>query len=171
MYEAGLRISDAILFEPGKLKIDAEVATYTFLPYKTRRLRRTCTTFVPLELAARIAALPALSSGLPFFDGGDLKQSAKCVRDEVRLAGDACGVPGVRPHRFRDSFAVNLLNSGVSVDIVSGYLGHRSIRTTEKYYAPWVQSRVDTARRKYLESQRAKDIRADVIEMPRRTGS
>ena len=46
-----------------------------------------------------------------------------------------------RPHRFRATFAVRMLEHGVTLDQVSLLLGHSSIRTTQEYYAPWVQTR------------------------------
>jgi len=45
------------------------------------------------------------------------------------------------PHRFRDTFAVELLLAGVPLDRVSILLGHSSIRITERHYAPWTRSR------------------------------
>src|SRR5882724_1610971 len=44
-------------------------------------------------------------------------------------------------HRFRDTFAVELLLAGVPIERVSILLGHQSVRITEKHYAPWVRSR------------------------------
>jgi integrase/recombinase XerD len=44
-------------------------------------------------------------------------------------------------HRFRDTFAVSLLEAGVSLENVSTLLGHRSIRVTEKHYSLWVKTR------------------------------
>jgi len=44
-------------------------------------------------------------------------------------------------HRFRDTFAVKLLERGTSIESVSVLLGHKSIRITEKHYSPWVRSR------------------------------
>ena len=44
-------------------------------------------------------------------------------------------------HRFRDTFAVELLLAGVPMERVSMLLGHESIRTTEKHYTPWVRDR------------------------------
>lgn len=45
------------------------------------------------------------------------------------------------PHRFRDTFAVELLLAGVPIEHVSILLGHSSIKITERHYAPWVKSR------------------------------
>jgi integrase len=42
---------------------------------------------------------------------------------------------------FRDTFAVELLLAGVSLDQVSLLLGHSSIKITEKHYAPFVKAR------------------------------
>jgi integrase len=44
---------------------------------------------------------------------------------------------------LRDTFAVELLLAGVSLDKVSKLLGHKSTRVTEKHYAPWVKARKD----------------------------
>ena len=41
----------------------------------------------------------------------------------------------------RDRFAVELLLAGVPIERVSDLLGHESVKTTEKNYAPWVRSR------------------------------
>ncbi|HEX4230358.1 MAG TPA: site-specific integrase [Bryobacteraceae bacterium] len=40
-------------------------------------------------------------------------------------------IDGGHPYRFRDTFAVELLLKGVSMEDVSILLGHRSIKTTE----------------------------------------
>ena len=44
-------------------------------------------------------------------------------------------------HCLRDTFAVDLLTAGVPLEGVSKLLGHKSIKTTEKHYAPWVVER------------------------------
>jgi hypothetical protein len=38
-----------------------------------------------------------------------------------------------------ETFAVELLLKGVSLDTVSMLLGHKSIKTTERHYAPWIK--------------------------------
>ncbi len=47
------------------------------------------------------------------------------------------------PHMFRDTFAVELLKAGVSLDVVSMLLGHASVKVTEKHYKPWVKTLQD----------------------------
>jgi site-specific recombinase XerD len=44
------------------------------------------------------------------------------------------------PHRFRDTFSVSLLEKGENLHTVQLLLGHTSIKTTEKHYAPFVES-------------------------------
>ena len=44
-------------------------------------------------------------------------------------------------HRFRDTFAVELLLKGVPIEQVSVLLGHSSLKITEKHYSPWVKAR------------------------------
>lgn len=44
-------------------------------------------------------------------------------------------------HRFRHTFAVEMLLAGVPIERVSLLLGHKTIRTTEKYYSAWVKER------------------------------
>ena len=49
-------------------------------------------------------------------------------------------VKGAHSHRFRDTFAVSLLENGVSIENVSVLLGHSSVRITERHYKPWVKT-------------------------------
>ena len=44
-------------------------------------------------------------------------------------------------HQLRDTFAVEHLLAGTSMQDLSKMLGHKTVRVTEKYYAPWVPER------------------------------
>ena len=50
-------------------------------------------------------------------------------------------VPQAHAHRFRHTFAVELLKKGVPIEEVSILLGHSSVRITERHCAAWVQAR------------------------------
>jgi len=54
-------------------------------------------------------------------------------------------VIGGHPHRFRDTFAVELLKSGTPIERVSILLGHASVRVTERHYNPWNRARQEQA--------------------------
>jgi hypothetical protein len=78
-----------------------------------------------------------------FFWSGESRKSSVADTWRKRLARvfKASGIKGGHPHRFRDTFAVELLLAGVPVERVSIRLGHSSTRITEKHYAPWVRDR------------------------------
>jgi integrase/recombinase XerD len=61
----------------------------------------------------------------------------RALRRLFRLAGVQDG----HPHRFRDTFAVELLLKGVDLLDVSILLGHASVRVTQRSYAPFVHAR------------------------------
>ena len=48
-------------------------------------------------------------------------------------------------HRFRETFAVELLLAGVPLERVSILLGHTSVKITEKHYSPWIRERQEQA--------------------------
>ena len=48
-------------------------------------------------------------------------------------------------HRFRDTFAIELLLSGVPLERVSILLGHQSVKITERHYSPWIRERQEQA--------------------------
>ena len=76
---------------------------------------------------------------------GQRTTTAAYWRNRLKLVAAHADVKDFRPHRLRDTFAVEMLIADVSIEDVSTLLGHSSVKTTEKYYAPW-----DTARRERL---------------------
>ena len=46
-------------------------------------------------------------------------------------------------HKRRDTAAVEWLKTRIPLERVSSLLGHATIRTKDKQYAPWVRSRQD----------------------------
>jgi integrase/recombinase XerD len=76
------------------------------------------------------------------------------------------GVSGGHAHRLRDTFAVELLLTGVPLDRVSVLLGHQSIRITERHYAPWTRSRQEQ-----LETDLQRAWREDPIALTQTKGT
>jgi integrase/recombinase XerD len=67
-----------------------------------------------------------------------------CVGDwqrSLRKLFILAGCPMGHAHRFRHTFACNLLLAGVPLDRVATLLGHTNSKITEKHYAPWVRAR------------------------------
>jgi integrase len=55
---------------------------------------------------------------------------------------------------LRDTFAVDMLLAGMPLEDVSRLLTHKSVRTTERYYARWVKSREKKLEEKMVEVMR-----------------
>jgi integrase/recombinase XerD len=68
-------------------------------------------------------------------------------------------IVGGHSHRFRDTFAVELLQAGVSLENVSVLLGHTNIQITQQHYAPWVRTRQEVLER---EIYRAHELGTDL---------
>jgi len=64
----------------------------------------------------------------------------------VLALGRRAGVLDAHPHRFRDTFAVDLLTRGASPYDVAKLLGD-TVETIEKHYAPFVRELRERARR------------------------
>ena len=102
---------------------------------------------IPTEVAAEILAVP-LSNPEYIFWNGKSKSRAQVTMWGSRYVRPLFEAAGVRSghmvsHRLRDTFAVDLLQSGVPMEEVSKLLGRTSISTTEMHYAKWVKGRQD----------------------------
>ncbi len=77
-----------------------------------------------------------------FWDGESILETIiGSWRKRLKRLFELAEVKDGHPHRFRDTFAVELLLAGVPMERVSILLGHESVRTTERNYAPWVRAR------------------------------
>jgi len=97
---------------------------------------------LPAFVADALNAMPKVSERFFFWTGeGTADTVAGNWRRSLRKLFAMAGVKNGHPHRFRDTFAVELLMSGVPLERVSILLGHSSIKITEKHYAPWIRAR------------------------------
>jgi integrase/recombinase XerD len=132
---SGLRIRDAVTLRRdrivnGKLLLrTAKTGTLVYIPLPD---------FVVYELEVARGTNPEFffwsGEGKPKSCVGDWQRSLKKL---FRLAG----VPNGHAHRFRHTFASNLLLAGVPLDRVATLLGHTNSKTTEKHYATWIRAR------------------------------
>jgi site-specific recombinase XerD len=150
LLHTGMRISDATFFER-KFLTDANLANYYVI--KNKR-------WIDLPPEVQQPALDALAK-LPFSRTyffwpdrpDDYEEARAALRDgqdfsllmpgyETRIQAatrvvlrvlSLAGLKGAC-HRFRDTFAVNLLVSGVDVYTVSQFLGHSDVGITQEHY-------------------------------------
>jgi integrase/recombinase XerD len=140
MYETGLRISDATMFLLDDVIVNEKGwGIYTTKQIKTKKL---VTVGIPPELLKKLQALPRISLNYLFYDPRVVFHTYyRQLWNLLRDVGASVGIEEMRPHRLRDSFAVNRLNEEHFIQDVSLMLGHKSVAITERYYAPFVKSR------------------------------
>lgn len=126
----GLRITDALCLTQNKIA-DGKLLLYTAKPGQP--------VWIPLaaEVLRELEPLPFR----PFWSGNCIPKSA--AADWQRTLARLFKIAGIEghAHRYRDTFAVNLLQHGVSLENVAVLLGHADIKITQKDYAPWVKTR------------------------------
>jgi integrase/recombinase XerD len=148
---SGLRVMDAVCLERKRIK-DGVL---------TLRTAKTGTTVrVPLPKAV-IDALDAIGSGNEYFFWSGLGTKKAAVGDYQRAFKKLYKLAKVdngHAHRWRDTFAVELLLSGVPIERVGVLLGHSSVRVTEKHYSPWNRARQDQSEADVRRSWQSDDI-------------
>lgn len=135
MRYSGLRISDAVRLSTDKLK-----GNRLFL--YTAKTGTPVYTVLPDFLVEALEAMPRVTERYFFWTGTSKPESGvKVWETRLHEMFKLAEMPKAHAHQFRDTFAVELLLSGVPIERVSALLGHQSIRITERHYSPWTQSR------------------------------
>ena len=148
MLATGIRVSDAIEYDPGKVVKSEHFWIYSFFPKKRKKTAqpKLVEAYLDFKLKAAIDEAEWYSPSLPFMIGSSSKprNNRNCggmVWDRMQIIGKVAGVEDCRPHRLRDTFAVRCLLAGIPLEDVSRLLGHASTQITEQYYAAWTSSR------------------------------
>lgn len=145
MLETGLRVGDAVGFDPLALIRGDSLWIYTYQPQKQKRAEKPklLEAYITDETKKKIDECTWLSVKRPFWYGAgtDPTPLAQAVYERMQGIGARSGIGDCRPHRLRDTFAVRALLRGMQLDDVSRLLGHSSVKVTETYYAKWVASR------------------------------
>ncbi len=132
---SGMRIGDAVKLTTDRLTGNklflytqkTGVPVYTVLPGFVVRA---------LDVVPRVTPMHFFWNGTHSLDGvvGSWQER---LRELFRLAKVTRG----HAHRFRDTFAAELLLAAVPIERVAVLLGHQSVKVTEKYYSAWTASR------------------------------
>lgn len=132
---SGLRIRDAVTLSHDRIIGDklllytAKTGTPVFCP-------------LPPFVVAELESVRGTNAQHFFWSGKGKPKS--CVGDwqrSLKKLFRLAGVPDGHAHRFRHTFATNLLLAGVPLDRVATLLGHTNSKITEKHYAPWIRAR------------------------------
>lgn len=161
LVHSGLRIGDAVTLSAGRIVDDR-----LFLNTQKTRVQ----VFVPLPdfVVADLKSLPLYRNQFFFWTGDGIRETAagnwrRTLREVFRLAG----VEGGHPHRFRDTFAVNLLRQGIPLERVAKLLGHSSVRITEKHYWPWVPALQEQLEEDVRKTWRQRESASSVVSIRR----
>jgi integrase/recombinase XerD len=143
---SGLAIRDAVTLERRRLNEKGELFLY--------RAKTGNPVYVPLppdvaELLRTIPPGPCPNPRYFFWSGngsaksvvGNWQRSFRRLFKIANLRREDGTAKRCHPHMLRDTFAVEMLLAGVPLEQVSILLGHKSIKITEKHYAPWVKAR------------------------------
>jgi integrase len=138
MRYSGLRISDAVALRREKIDSTGRLFLYQA---KTRE-----PVLIPLPEVVLDALREADEGDAYYFWNGrsTLKTALTTWQERLKKLFLIAGCPEGHSHRLRDTFAVSLLQKGVSLEDVAKLLGHRSIQVTERHYSPWVRARQES---------------------------
>jgi len=139
MRYTGMRVSDAVTLTTDRLD-----GKRLFL--YTQKTGVPVYTVLPDSVLDALEATPRITDTRYFWSGQGKRESVIChwqmrLKKVFDLAKVSKGEGNAISHRFRDTFAVELLLAGVPIERVSILLGHQSVRVTERHYNPWVRSR------------------------------
>lgn len=155
MRYSGLRIQDAVTIGRDRI-IDGKIFLYT---------QKTGTPVwcpLPPFVIEALGRIPVVHHRFYFWRGESTKEGAtKNWQKGLKSIFLSAGLPEGHSHRFRDTFAVELLLQGVPIERVSILLGHGSVKITEKHYSPWVKARQEQLEadvRSTWEGQQSGDI-------------
>jgi integrase len=117
--------------------------------------------FVPLPpfVVELVRKLSPKSRDYFFWTGtSTVKTAVNDWSEKMRRLYVAAGIEGKRTHEWRDTLAIEVLEGGGSLEDVQLLLGHKSRKTTEKYYVALTKKRMEKA----IEARR-RSWDADVI--------
>jgi integrase/recombinase XerD len=137
---SGLRLGDAVTLERSRIEPGGQDGKDGRLFLRTAKTGTRIFVPLPKVLIDALDACPGKQ--FPLWTGESKKKSVignwqRALKKLFKLAK----VPNGHAHRFRHTFAAELLLSGASLTNVAQLLGHSSEKITEKHYSAWIKGR------------------------------
>jgi integrase len=137
----GLRISDAHKFNESEIIPDESGIGFnaSFIMQKTRKR---CVVPIPDHVVGKLKALPGrIEGGKKYF----FTCSYSALRERVdtlalRAQTEAKFLHPFSPHCLRHTFAIQHLNQGTDIALVSKWLGHKNVAITIEHYSNWIRT-------------------------------
>jgi site-specific recombinase XerD len=143
MRYSGLRISDAVVLKSDAIKCDV-------LYVETKKASTPVQIPLHPELDRVLKQLTPYEGGFFFWNRRTETSKASTVQhnytSQIREVFRNAGIKGgsrLVSHSLRNTFAVHLLEKGLPLETVSLLLGHKSVTTTEQYYADFSKGFMD----------------------------
>jgi site-specific recombinase XerD len=130
---AELRVSNLELSSPGRVRLHGKGDKWRICPLWAETVRQ-----LQLLIQQRGPSAPpddpvfVSRPGRPLTRFGIYKIVRHCA-GSLEASGRLSATKPVSPHTFRHTAAVHLLESGVEINVIRGWLGHASLETTNRY--------------------------------------
>jgi integrase/recombinase XerD len=130
---AELRVRNLDLSPPARVRLHGKGDKWRMCPLWAETARQ-----LQLLLEQRNPSAPSddpvfvSRSGRPLTRFGIYKIVRRCAKSLATKGRLSANKP-VSPHTFRHTAAVHLLESGVEINVIRGWLGHASLETTNRY--------------------------------------
>jgi site-specific recombinase XerD len=168
---AGMAVADIVRFSPRINLADNNVLTY-------RRGKTGQMAVILLEpaMAARLRVIPpeeGSSADAPMRfpsmsetnNRGLWRNRFQKLCEKVEIGPIETEVGSIRvahPHMLRDTFAIDAISRGVSLENVAKMLGHATVEMTQRSYLFWIEKRLNYC----IEDQRTALTRVQVLSVP-----
>jgi site-specific recombinase XerD len=170
---SGLRVGDALMCPRSRVE-----GNHLFLR-KMKKTGEPIYAILPDRVLEALRKLPPRTTAHPnyFFWTGKSKYKSlvsqwerklRRLNDHLQLVDYERQPMKFHSHQLRDTFAVEHLLHGTSLEDVSKMLGHSSITITEEYYAPWVPERRARMESRMVEAMRRMGVAVSIAAAPKK---
>lgn len=132
---SGMAIRDCVTLRRSALDDQGRISA------KRTKTKSHTSVLLPPSVVQMLQSLPEDRPGyfFPWVDGH--KKITRPYERFLTKVFETAKVKDGHSHKFRHTFAVEMLIAGTPLETVSRLLGHRSMAVTEKHYAAWVPER------------------------------